>query len=80
MLQALPPPDRPREPVFNVPIVVALTIGTLVLVHVLRSVLSDGADVGLLFELAFIPAQWTVAFEPAKAAEILSELAARRLI
>jgi membrane associated rhomboid family serine protease len=77
MLQALPPHDRPREPVFNVPVVVAVTIGILVLVHALRSALSDEADIRLLFELAFIPAQWTVAWEPAKAAEILGELAAQ---
>jgi membrane associated rhomboid family serine protease len=76
MLQAVPPHHPPREPIFNLPAVVTATIGVLVALHALRSVLSDEADFGLLLDLAFIPAQWTVAFEPARAAEIIAGVAA----
>ena len=75
MLRALPPQIPSREPVFNIPSVVAVTIGALVLLHALRSLLSDAADVRLLLDLAFIPARWAVAWEPAKAAEIMGAIA-----
>jgi membrane associated rhomboid family serine protease len=75
MLRALPPQISSREPVFNIPSVVAVTIGALVLLHGLRSVLSDEADITLLLELAFIPAQWAVAWDPAKATEIMAGIA-----
>ena len=75
MLRALSPQIPSREPVFNIPAVVAVTIGVLVLLHALRSVLSDTADITLLLDLAFIPAQWAIAWEPAKAAEIMAAIA-----
>jgi membrane associated rhomboid family serine protease len=75
MLRPVPPLNSPREPVFNMPAVVTVTIGVLVLLHVLRSVLSDEADLRLLLELAFIPAQWTVAWDPGAASEILAQAA-----
>jgi membrane associated rhomboid family serine protease len=71
MLRALPPQIPSREPIFNIPAVVAAAVGVLVLVHALRSVLSDAADVRLLLDLAFIPAQWSIAWNAAKAAEIM---------
>ncbi len=74
MLRALPPQNPSREPVFNIPAVVAATIGVLALVHLLRSVLSDGADLRLLLDLAFVPARWAVAWDPAKAAEIMASI------
>jgi membrane associated rhomboid family serine protease len=74
MLRAVPPQFPSREPVFNIPAVVAATIGVLVLLHVLRSVLSDGADLRLLLDLAFVPARWVVAWDPAKAAEIVASI------
>jgi membrane associated rhomboid family serine protease len=77
MLRPVPPRDPPREPIFNVPAVVVITIGTLVLLHALRSALSGEAEVRLLLDLAFIPAQWTAAWDPAKAIAILAEAAAR---
>lgn len=77
MLRALPPQIPSREPVFNIPAVVAATIGVLVLLHGLRSVLSDEADIGLLLELAFIPAQWAVAWEPGRASDIIASIAAQ---
>lgn len=75
MLRPVPPRDAPREPIFNIPAVVVVTIGLLVLLHALRAVLSDEADIRLLLELAFIPAQWTLAWDPGAAAEILAEAA-----
>jgi membrane associated rhomboid family serine protease len=75
MLRALPPQIPSREPVFNIPAVVAATIGVLVLLHALRSALSYGADMRLLVDLAFIPARWTVAWDPAKASEIMAAIA-----
>ena len=74
MLRALPPQHPSREPVFNIPAVVAATIGVLALLHVLRSVLSPGADLRLLLDLAFVPARWVVAWDPAKAAEIMASI------
>jgi len=73
MLRPVPPPEPPRQPVFNIPGIVVAAIGVLVLLHALRSVVSDEADLRLLLELAFIPAQWTVAWDPAAAAAILAE-------
>jgi membrane associated rhomboid family serine protease len=75
MLRALPPHIPSREPVFNIPAVVVVTIGVLVLLHALRSVLSYGADMRLLIDLAFIPARWTVAWDPARAKEIMTAIA-----
>lgn len=59
----------------NIPAVVAVAIGLLVLLHALRLVLSDEADIRLLLDLAFIPAQWTVAWDPSQTAAILGEAA-----
>ena len=68
----IPPPQAPaRQPIFNVPPTIIAACGALVAVHALRALLSDESDFALLLEFAFIPAQWTVAWEPAKAAEIL---------
>jgi membrane associated rhomboid family serine protease len=46
------------EPVFNVPKVVIATAGVLILVHVLRSFLTDDQDVEFLLTFAFIPARY----------------------
>ena len=75
MLRALPPQNPPREPIFNIPAVVVIAIGVLVLLHGVRLVLAAEADTRLLLDLAFIPAQWTVAWNPAKATDIMVEIA-----
>jgi membrane associated rhomboid family serine protease len=75
MLRPVLPLHPPREPIFNIPAVVVVTIGVLVLLHGIRSVLPDETDIRLLLELAFIPAQWTLAWAPERAAEILAEAA-----
>jgi membrane associated rhomboid family serine protease len=54
---------------------IVISIGALVALHLLRSALGDEADVRLVLDLAFIPAQWTIAWDPGKAAEIVAGLA-----
>jgi membrane associated rhomboid family serine protease len=51
-------PSLAREPIFNVPGVLIATLAVLVLVQLVRSVLSDAADVELLLLFAFIPARY----------------------
>jgi membrane associated rhomboid family serine protease len=74
MLQTLPPERRLREPIFNIPAVVVVSIGLVFAAHALRSVLSDETDLRLLLDLAFVPAQWTIAWNPAKFQEILRRI------
>jgi membrane associated rhomboid family serine protease len=50
--------DTPREPIFNVPGVLIATLAALVLVHVLRSFLSQSDEIELLLLFAFIPARY----------------------
>ena len=66
--------SRSREPVFNMPRAVTASIVALLALHGLRAgVLSDDGDLQLLLELALVPARWTLAFDPARAAEIVGE-------
>jgi membrane associated rhomboid family serine protease len=51
-------PSPSREPIFNVPGVLVATLATLVLVHVVRLLLSQDADIELLLLFAFIPARY----------------------
>lgn len=51
-------PRYSREPIFNVPGVIVVTLAALVAVHVLRSFLSQAADVEVLLLFAFIPARF----------------------
>ena len=52
------PPQR-SEPIFNVPMIVLMTIAVLVLVHVARAfLLTDDEDVEFLLTFAFIPARY----------------------
>lgn len=68
-------PDLPRQsrvPVFNMPGVVTASIGLLVAIHALRDlILPDLWDIRLLVDLAFVPARWTLALDPSRAAEVL---------
>lgn len=69
-----PPPQTPRrEPILNLPGVVAVVVVGLVAVHALRTVLSDEADFELLINLALVPARWTVAWDPSQAEAVLRE-------
>jgi membrane associated rhomboid family serine protease len=50
--------DTPREPIFNVPGVLIATLAALVVVHALRSFLSQSAEIEVLLLFAFIPARY----------------------
>ena len=69
-------PDSPRarEPIFNLPVVVTLSILALVGIHVLRLLLSEETDFELIFDWAVIPARWTVALGAAQAEDIIKSL------
>ena len=49
---------QPREPMLNVPPVMVGTLAVLALIHAIRSVLSQSADVEFLLLFAFIPARY----------------------
>lgn len=65
-------PRQGRVPVFNMPGIVTASITVLAAIHGLRGVLPDDLDLTLLLNLAFIPARWTAALDPSRAAEIVS--------
>lgn len=50
-----------REPVFNAPLVVVLTLGAFLLVQAARSVIGENADLDALLRFAFIPARYDAA-------------------
>lgn len=67
-------PDLPRQgrvPVFNMPGIVTVSIAVLAAIHLIRTVLPDELDIAVLLDLAFIPARWTLSFDPSAAAEIV---------
>jgi membrane associated rhomboid family serine protease len=51
-------PSVSREPIFNVPGVLVATLAALILIHALRSLLSQNADIEVLLLFAFIPARY----------------------
>ncbi|MCB8822677.1 rhomboid family intramembrane serine protease [Microvirga rosea] len=68
-------PSRPaREPILNLPAVVAWSIGVLIAIHALRLLLSDETDFELLIDWAVIPARWAVAYGGVEAQEVLGAL------
>jgi membrane associated rhomboid family serine protease len=72
-----PTPRSAREPIFNVPAVVLLSILVLVGIHALRAiVLSDLDDLGFVLNWAVVPARWAVAFGGVQPEEILTALSA----
>lgn len=74
-VRAMFPDTSRREPAITLPGLLVALIGILVAVHLLRGWLSDIGDLTLLMDTAFIPAQWTVAFGFADAAEAIREAA-----
>lgn len=71
-----PAPPR-REPILNLPLVVALLVGFIVAIHALRSlVLSDESEVSVLLEWAFIPARVTLWWDAAAADAVLRQAGA----
>lgn len=55
------PPQR--EPLFNAPRAVVALLGLFIAVHLVRSVLSESADIDVLLRFAFIPARYDPASE-----------------
>jgi membrane associated rhomboid family serine protease len=63
-----------RERIFNLPGVIALMVGGLMLLHGLRAyVLDDQLDGWLLQNLAFVPGRFTYALDPAGVADAFSQ-------
>lgn len=66
------PPVRSREPVFNLPPAILGAIVILAGIHVLRLLLDDAADFGVVMDFAVVPARWSVALGWATEADILA--------
>jgi membrane associated rhomboid family serine protease len=62
--------DRPREPILNLPAVVAACIAGLIGLHGIREFLPQDVDIGILLDYAFIPAQWLLHLHPEQLPEI----------
>lgn len=69
-----PNPPRLREPIFNLPAVVTLSILGLVGIHVLRLFLDEDADFKLIMDWAVIPARWSVVFGGVRVDEVIRSL------
>lgn len=70
--------DR-REPIFNLPGIVLAVLACLIGIHLVRLYgLTDAADSRLLRALAFVPGQFTFAFDPDAVAAELTRLAQAR--
>jgi membrane associated rhomboid family serine protease len=57
-------PAKRREPVFDVPFVVAALVVVLIAIHIGMSLLSDAAQDAVARQLAFIPGRLTIALWP----------------
>lgn len=64
---------RRREPVLNLPTPVTALLAALVLVHAVRDLaLAPATDLRLLLDLAFVPARWTLWWDPSSAESVLA--------
>jgi membrane associated rhomboid family serine protease len=63
-----------REPVLNLPAVVAFSVLGLVAIHAGRLLLSEEADFQLIIDWAVIPARWSVAFGGVQVEEVMNSL------
>jgi membrane associated rhomboid family serine protease len=70
------PARPPREPMFNVPRVIALLIGLLLLIQGIRALLDGYSDFEVLAAGAFVPARLTVGLGLEPASTILNAIAA----
>ena len=68
------PPRSRREPVFNLPAVIAFSVVSLVAIHALRLLLSEETDFRLLIDWAVIPARWAVALGDARVEDVMESL------
>ena len=69
-----PQPSRVREPIFNLPTVITLSLLTLIGIHVVRLLLSDESDFVMIIDWSVIPARWSVAFGGVLVEEIMKSL------
>jgi membrane associated rhomboid family serine protease len=69
-----PQPSRVREPIFNLPTVITLSLLTLIGIHVVRLLLSDESDFVMIIDWSVIPARWSVAFGDVQVEEIMKSL------
>jgi len=69
------PARPPREPMFNVPLVIALLIGLLLAVQGIRAMLGQYSDFEVLVAGAFVPARLTAGLGLEPAATILAAIA-----
>src|SRR5690349_19554003 len=65
---------RLREPVFNLPPVVTVSILVLVGVQLLRMLLSQETDIEMVFEWAVIPARWALAYGGFEVQDVVRQL------
>ena len=71
-----PDPTRTRrEPIFNLPAVIALSVAILVAIHAWRMLLSPDTDFEMVLNWAVIPARWSVAYGGTSLRDVLAELA-----
>lgn len=66
----------PREPIFNLPPVIAAIVSGLLLIHLVVSNLDQRDSVDVLFTWGFVPGAWTLWLSPDRAETILRELLA----
>lgn len=68
-----------REPIFNLPGVVLVSLLILIGIHALRVfILSDELDFRILVEGSFVPARWMIAYGGLSSDEVLNALLADR--
>ncbi len=65
---------RLREPIFNLPSTVTLTVLGLIAIHVIRLLLTDETDFELLIDWAVVPARWSVAFGGVRVEDVMNAL------
>jgi membrane associated rhomboid family serine protease len=69
-----PHPPRAREPILNLPAVIALCLLVLIGIHAVRMLLSDESDFMLIIDWSVIPARWSMAFGGIQVDEIMRSL------
>ncbi|MCC2098641.1 MAG: rhomboid family intramembrane serine protease [Hyphomicrobiales bacterium] len=68
--------DQPREPIFNLPLVITALIAVFLGIHAIREyALSFQTDIGAIRTFAFIPGRFLFSFDPAAVASELTRLA-----
>ncbi|MEE1658151.1 rhomboid family intramembrane serine protease [Microvirga sp. CF3062] len=69
-----PNPPRAREPILNLPAVIALCLLALIGIHAVRLLLSDESDFMLIIDWSVIPARWSVAFGSVQVEDVMNYL------